>query len=453
MNNGRKKGQQQALDEAREQRKQSATEGTQETGIAGQSDEEGETSERSHDGREGKENTTERQGNLGENRTEVNVSDTEFDEDGSPFVLSSKGNTVFGEIREETNLTPAPIKLSLGNSKYGRVHLEKRHGEQIRNAGFNSVEEFVEFVATNYKRIRVGENSAGEPNGTYLLQLEDDHNNTLYIELSTDNSYWSVNSGGVFRRNYGNNKEEVWSASEEQNKQSATDNTLQATDKSDNPATSNGNVSNTSVSKVTNNSTISQEKEQKNASETIKNAVQERIDEETGNVALFHKASEEASEVSEQEGALRDALVETMRNAGIEVVADEQEGQRVLDIVNGENATLSKAQKRAAETVSVASNEEHRQTVVSTADGAKVLNNLDELAKDYDNLTTNNRKSFLNDVAEALGAKKHGSNSQYATFETKSVQTVIFVLSCVRAKIIMLEQSIACMVTMAQTKV
>ena len=157
--------------------------------------------------------------------------------------------------------------------------------------------------------------------------------------------------------------------------------------------------------------------------------------------------------MSEQEGALRDALVETMRNAGIEVVADEQEGQRVLDIVNGENATMSKAQKRAAETVSVASNEEHRQTVVSTADGAKVLNNLDELAKDYDNLTTNNRKSFLNDVAEALGAKKHGSNSQYATFETKSVQTVIFVLSCVRAKIIMLEQSIACMVTMAQTKV
>ena len=75
--------------------------------------------------------------------------------------------------------------------------------------------------------------------------------------------------------------------------------------------------------------------------------------------------------------------------------------QRALDIVNGENATLSKAQKRAAETVSVASNEEHRQTVVSTADGAKVLNNLDELAKDYDNLTTNNRKSFLGDIAQS----------------------------------------------------
>ena len=116
--------------------------------------------------------------------------------------------------------------------------------------------------------------------------------------------------------------------------------------------------------------------------------------------------------------------------------------QRALDIVNGENATLSKAQKRAAETASL-NQTEGSPADISTADGAKVLNNLDKLAKDYDNLTTNNRKSFLNDVAEALGAKKHGSNSQYATFETKSVLMVRYVLSCVRAKIIMLEQSIA----------
>ena len=200
----------------------------------------------SNDRRGGDGSVDQRQGDLG---TQVNVSDTEFDKDGSPFVLSSNGSTVFGEIREETNLTPAPIKLSLGNSKYGRVHLAKRHGEQIRNAGFNTVEEFVEYVATNYKRIRIGENSLGEPNGTYLLQLEDGHNNTLYIELSTDNSYWSVNSGGVFRKGYGNNKEEVWSASEEQNKQSATDNTLRAADKTDNPTVPNGNVSNSSDGK------------------------------------------------------------------------------------------------------------------------------------------------------------------------------------------------------------
>ena len=80
----------------------------------------------------------------------------EVDENGHQFVLNSDGNIEFGRIGEETNLTPAPIKLSLGNSKYGRVHLEKRHREQIRNAGFNSIEEFVEYVATNYTRIGIG---------------------------------------------------------------------------------------------------------------------------------------------------------------------------------------------------------------------------------------------------------------------------------------------------------
>lgn len=138
-------------------------------------------------GRSGRSETSaERQGDLG---TSVETSDNEFDEDGLPFVISSTGTTIFGEIKEETGLTPAPIKLSLGNSKYGLVHLEKRHGKQIRNAGFNSVEEFVEYVCKNYKRIRQGENSVGEENGTYLLQIEDNHNNTLYVELSTDGSY------------------------------------------------------------------------------------------------------------------------------------------------------------------------------------------------------------------------------------------------------------------------
>ncbi|MCR5069600.1 MAG: nucleotidyltransferase domain-containing protein [Prevotella sp.] len=138
----------------------------------------------------------------------------------------------------------------------------------------------------------------------------------------------------------------------------------------------------------------------KRAEGTEPNAVQERIDEETGNVALFHKASEEASEVSEQEGALRDALVETMRNAGIKVSVNEKEGLRVLDIVNGKNATLSKAQKRAAETASL-NHTEGSPADISTADGAKVLNNLDELAKHHDNLTKNNAKTFLGDVAQS----------------------------------------------------
>lgn len=202
----------------------------------------------------------EQQSDLSQGKSEeitYQLSD-EVDEDGSPFVLSSNGNTDFGVIPQESGLISAPIKLSLGNSKYGLIHLVKRHGDEIRKAGFESVESFVEYVAKNFSLIREGENSMGEANGTYLLQLEDEHNNTLYVELSTDGSYWGVNSGGVFRKGYGKNKKEVWSASEEQNKQSATDNTLRTGDYTDNPAAPNGTVSNASNDKDT---TLSSDKQ------------------------------------------------------------------------------------------------------------------------------------------------------------------------------------------------
>lgn len=207
------------------------------------------------------ESLAERQGYLGETK-EVKISD-EVDEDGSPFVKTSTGTTVFGEIKKESGLTPAPIKLSLGNSKYGLIHLEKRHGDQIRGAGFDTVEEFVEFVCKNYKQIKQGENSLGEQNGTYLIQIEDEHNNTLYIELSTDGKYWGVNSGGVFRKGYGKNKKEVWPASEVQSKQSVADSTLREKDKADTPISPNGNVPTTSAHKDKQSSDTKQEKERK----------------------------------------------------------------------------------------------------------------------------------------------------------------------------------------------
>lgn len=207
------------------------------------------------------ESLAERQGYLGETK-EVKISD-EVDEDGSPFVKTSTGTTVFGEIKKGSGLTPAPIKLSLGNSKYGLIHLEKRHGDQIRGAGFDTVEEFVEFVCKNYKQIKQGENSLGEQNGTYLIQIEDEHNNTLYIELSTDGKYWGVNSGGVFRKGYGKNKKEVWPASEVQSKQSVADSTLREKDKADTPISPNGNVPTTSADKDKQSSDTKQEKERK----------------------------------------------------------------------------------------------------------------------------------------------------------------------------------------------
>ena len=154
------------------------------------------------------------QDNLGTSEGEVRLSD-EIDENGRQFVLTSNGQLSFGEITEESGLTPAPILLSEGiitnpatNDGYGLVHIEARHGDQIRKAGYKSVIEFIEDVAQNYERVKEGNIRNGNP--TYLIQLKDKHNNTLIVELSSDGNYWNINTAGIFKESYGKNRREIY---------------------------------------------------------------------------------------------------------------------------------------------------------------------------------------------------------------------------------------------------
>lgn len=153
----------------------------------------------------------------GESGSVVPEPEGAVDNNGYPFLKSSNETTIFGEIREETGLTPAPIKLSEGfnrkdekgrNHGYGFKHIEESHGDQIRNYGFESIPEFVESVAKNYTIVRKGNKRNGID--TYILEVSDKKNNTLFVELSKDGSYWNVNSAGVFRKGYSKKKEVVW---------------------------------------------------------------------------------------------------------------------------------------------------------------------------------------------------------------------------------------------------
>ena len=155
-------------------------------------------------------------GNLPPTEGREESEENELDENGRPFIKAENGTTVFGEITDDSGLTAAPIKLSEGfqdantGKGYGLVHIEANHGEQIRQAGFTSVKEFVSFVATHYDpdNIRVGKRR-DDGSGTFLIQVTDTQDNTLFIELSKDGSYWNVNSGGIFRKGYSNKKETV----------------------------------------------------------------------------------------------------------------------------------------------------------------------------------------------------------------------------------------------------
>jgi hypothetical protein len=103
---------------------------------------------------------------------------------------------------------------------------------------------------------------------------------------------------------------------------------------------------------------------------------------------------------------------------------------------SNEGATVKSSAKkrRALETAYVSQKEEHHPTVVSSADGAKVLKNIDNLVKNYENVS-NQVKTFIGDVAKALGAERKGSKSEYATFETKNGKIVTIRLADHNAKV------------------
>ena len=107
------------------------------------------------------------------------------DENGSPFVLNSKGSIDFGYITEEMNLSPAPIRVAEGfdgPKGYGLKHIIEGH--------------------------------------------EDVHQNTLFVALSKEGEYWKIISGGVFRIKYSKNKKIIHSASEVQTSPPAEDDPL-----------------------------------------------------------------------------------------------------------------------------------------------------------------------------------------------------------------------------------
>ena len=93
----------------------------------------------------------------------------------------------------------------------------------------------------------------------------------------------------------------------------------------------------------------------------------------------------------------------------------------MLDTANGRGIRMSAKERRALETVSVSRNtdEEHQQTAISSANGAKILKNVETLASELDKFSTQ-PKTFIGDVAKALGAERYGIGSEYATFESKN---------------------------------
>ena len=67
----------------------------------------------------------------------------------------------------------------------------------------------------------------------------------------------------------------------------------------------------------------------------VKKETEEKPLSEKGGKVPFHKAGESNMELTKAEVALRDAVIDQLRENGIDVVTDVSEGQRVLDMANG----------------------------------------------------------------------------------------------------------------------
>ena len=133
-------------------------------------------------------------------------------------------------------------------------------------------------------------------------------------------------------------------------------------------------------------------------------------------------AAENAFVPTENEKAVTERLVEELNGVGIPThVIDSESGERVLEVAN-ELAKMSRGRKKSAsETAETLASEEALAytTDISEPDGANILKEVDKLANKYEE-KSNRPRTFLEDVAVAIGATERNTRSKYVTIKAKN---------------------------------
>lgn len=140
------------------------------------------------------------------------------------FVEGPDGSIDFGEITPEmankAGRQAGKIRLQEGvqnedGTGYGLVHIEAKHGKQIRNSGFESVESFVSEVARRFTQIRKADA------GQLLVAVNGDRENVMFVQLqpADDGDYYRINTAFPASRDYLEKREKkggelLWGGSE-----------------------------------------------------------------------------------------------------------------------------------------------------------------------------------------------------------------------------------------------
>mgnify|MGYP000862128218 CR=1 FL=1 len=136
----------------------------------------------------------------------------------------------------------------------------------------------------------------------------------------------------------------------------------------------------------------------------------------------FHRVSGDSS-LSQNEIALRNALIDKLRSSGLEVITDVEEGQRVLDIAN-EEIRGHRKKKSANDTALPEQNALSKVPVISFADTANIQQNLEKIFGTFQFIEKPQINDFVSELGRALSATHQGSSSQYVTIEAKN-ETVV----------------------------
>ncbi|MCE1249261.1 MAG: hypothetical protein LWW82_00845, partial [Comamonadaceae bacterium] len=130
-------------------------------------------------------------------------------EQPTDFIPAPDGGLDYGEITPEMGQAirrqAGKIRLQQGNERFGLTHIESRHGEEIRNAGFASVQEFVADIAKNIDQV-------WKPDATsQLVALHVVKNDrVMFVQLQSESSggqdFYTVNTAFPSRAGYVANK-------------------------------------------------------------------------------------------------------------------------------------------------------------------------------------------------------------------------------------------------------
>ena len=315
---------------------------------------------------EGEEGTTKRRGGAEEHGEEVapEAGDTQAsDTTGEGYRLSAiaakRGGNFFennegsidlvkisDNVFEAIGIKPLPMRMTEAMAQ----HIIKQHAKEL---GISTQEEAVAFVVgimQHFDHVREG----NKPK-TYIFSIEKGRSRTgkravTLVLPSKSGEYLGVSSSGYEKVSRLKERALLWE--EGANNEAPTTETASANVTS--PSATQGGMTGGSASNQSN--ALSQDKDsEKNTAEGEANDRNQDDLSIEDKEALLSKAKQELeekelSQAKEVEGetlthdkAIRDELVNTMRNAGIEVVTDEAEGQAVLDAVRAGEAQMQRA--------------------------------------------------------------------------------------------------------------